>query len=594
MRWLYVCGWLALIVSVGCTRDASQDSTLILRFDQESGRSQKTFAASIEPTSVAHGLSLSTKPSWSTIIPSTLADINCYMVFLGADTPGLQESSCTNENNEKIMSFGVMAGLFSRESSAALSVRSGPQRRIYIVGLKMVSGSSCETMTGTELTFSNYSNPYLLATKTVDLAPGDVTVDLTMSAQFTSSTKLNECTFLKGGPAVVGIKLASAYSHVCALSPSGAVKCWGLNTYGQLGLGHVSNIGDGVGEMGTNLSTVSLGGLAKQIAVGAQHSCALLNNGSVKCWGNAADGQLGYGDTNNRGDDAGEMGVSLPTVDLGTGRTAVELVAGNYFNCALLDNATVKCWGTNTDGMLGLGDLVNRGGEPTSMGDNLPALSFAGGLTPVHIAAGVNNACAIMSDGSLQCWGAGANGAIGDGSSSNRSVPTPVSGLGAGSGVVKVEIGYQSVCALLNTGGIKCWGDAQSGEAGDGTSGGGNYKLTPVVVSGIHNAIDLSLGNDHACAILADGLVRCWGANTNGGLGVDDSVIRTTPTQVLNISGATHLATGQYNTCAVLAGARVKCWGASLYGELGLEMTGVLGNSAGSMSALPDVNLGSF
>ncbi len=113
-----------------------------------------------------------------------------------------------------------------------------------------------------------------------------------------------------------------------------------------------------------------------KIAAGIYHTAAILDNGSVKCWGRNSYGQLGYGDTNHRGDGAGEMGSNLPTVDLGTGRTAVQIAAGGYFTVALLDNGTIKCWGLNNYGQLGYGDTNNRGDNAGEMGDNLQPVSL--------------------------------------------------------------------------------------------------------------------------------------------------------------------------------------------------------------------------
>ena len=147
-------------------------------------------------------------------------------------------------------------------------------------------------------------------------------------------------------------------------------------------------IGDGSNEMGNNLIAIELGTdgytgerrTATAIAAGKYHNCAILDNSSIKCWGANATGQLGLGDSNNRGDLdstlASEMGDNLPSVDLGTGRTARGITAGDNQTCAILDNASIKCWGSNTAGELGLGDTNNRGDSSGEMGDNLPAISL--------------------------------------------------------------------------------------------------------------------------------------------------------------------------------------------------------------------------
>jgi alpha-tubulin suppressor-like RCC1 family protein len=164
------------------------------------------------------------------------------------------------------------------------------------------------------------------------------------------------------------------------LLDTSGVKCWGHNLYGQLGQGNTDFLGDDPGETGDAVPVVDIGTGLKAIAVatGARQTCVHLQSHNVKCWGWNDYGQLGLGDVATRGDAPGEMGDALPLVDLGTGRTVVELAAGSFFECARLDDGEIKCWGRNDSGQLGLGDTNNRGDGPGEMGDSLPALN----LTP--------------------------------------------------------------------------------------------------------------------------------------------------------------------------------------------------------------------
>ena len=184
--------------------------------------------------------------------------------------------------------------------------------------------------------------------------------------------------------------IATGITHICALLDDDSVKCWGGNYNGQLGLGDTNSRGDESNEMGDNLPTVNLGTgrTAKAIATGGYHTCALLDDDSVKCWGGNYNGQLGLGDTNSRGDESNEMGDNLPAVNLGTGRTAKAIATGGYHTCALLDDDSVKCWGGNYNGQLGLGDMNSRGDESNEMGDNLPAVNLGTGRTAKAIATG--------------------------------------------------------------------------------------------------------------------------------------------------------------------------------------------------------------
>ena len=210
-------------------------------------------------------------------------------------------------------------------------------------------------------------------------------------------------------------------NHTCARLDNGSVKCWGSGVYGQLGYG-ASGDRAIVGDEAVNLGS---GRTAVEIAAGLNHTCARLDNGSVKCWGRNLYGQLGIGqfgvaEAANRGDDPNEMGDQLPAVSLGTGRTAVEIVVGGDYTCARLDNGSVKCWGLNNLGQLGLGDKANRGGQPDEMGDNLPAVSLGTGRTAVEIVAGDYHICARLDNGGLKCWGYNSDGQLGLGDTANR------------------------------------------------------------------------------------------------------------------------------------------------------------------------------
>jgi len=213
--------------------------------------------------------------------------------------------------------------------------------------------------------------------------------------------------------------VATNGNGACALLDDGTIKCWGSNSNGQAGYGHgQGQIGREPGEMGDNLPVVDLGTgkTATDIAVGDEFTCALLNDSTIKCWGRNTSGQLGYGHTDRLGDDPGEMGDNLPVVDLGTGKTATAISSGGNKTCALLDDSTVKCWGLNTFGELGYGDTSNRGDNPGEMGDNLPVVDLGTGKTATAISTGQHGSCALLNDGTLKCWGNSGWGQLGQGS----------------------------------------------------------------------------------------------------------------------------------------------------------------------------------
>ncbi len=262
--------------------------------------------------------------------------------------------------------------------------------------------------------------------------------------------------------------------HSCALLQGGSVKCWGHNALGQLGLGDGKGRGDGypvgVSEMGANLPAVDLGGIATAIALGLYHSCALLQGGAVKCWGNNANGQLGQGDTNARGQSPNQLGSNLAPIDLGA--PAVAVAPGYYHTCALLQDGAVKCWGSNYYSQLGLGDTDDRGDQPGEMGSNLPAVDL--GASAVAIGAGGVHNCALLVGGSVKCWGSNEDGRLGLGDLNSRGdVPNemgtnlPDVDLGAVN-VMKLFVGIGHQCVKLDTGLCKCWGFNASGQLGLG------------------------------------------------------------------------------------------------------------------------------
>ncbi|MCB1214114.1 MAG: S8 family serine peptidase [Deltaproteobacteria bacterium] len=176
--------------------------------------------------------------------------------------------------------------------------------------------------------------------------------------------------------------LSLGSSHSCYILEKDMVKCWGYNSNGQLGLGDTEDRGDDPNEMGFNLTGSGFGftfyDLVQKVALGASHSCVLSHEGKVKCWGRNTEGQLGLGYNDFLGDDPNEMGFNLPEVDLGfaSNDPVKSIVAGASYTCALSAQGRVKCWGRNDYGQLGLGDTEARGDDPNEMGTNLPELDI--------------------------------------------------------------------------------------------------------------------------------------------------------------------------------------------------------------------------
>ncbi len=263
-----------------------------------------------------------------------------------------------------------------------------------------------------------------------------------------------------------GPELTAGFNHTCARLDDGSVKCWGSNVNGQLGLGDTQTRGDGPGEMGATLPVVNLGPgrTAMQLTAGFNHTCARLDDGALKCWGFNSSAQLGLGDIQNRGDGPGEMGATLPAVDLGPGRTALQLTAGAQHTCARLDDGSVKCWGFSL-GSLGLGEIQTRGDGPGEMGATLPAVDLEPGRTAMQLTAGSAHTCARLDDGSVKCWGLNNRGQLGLGDTQSRGdgpgemgATLPAVNLGPGRTALQLTAGDAHTCARLDDGSVKCWG----------------------------------------------------------------------------------------------------------------------------------------
>ncbi len=410
--------------------------------------------------------------------------------------------------------------------------------------------------------------------------------------------------------------ISAGLVHSCALLNRGGLKCWGGNTFGQLGLGDTNNRGDRGSEMGSLLPAVKLGTgrVAVAVAAGNEHTCALLSDGGVKCWGRNNYGQLGFNDVanaNNWGDGPNEMGDDLPDVELGTNRTALSISAGEAHTCAVLDNFSIKCWGRNSHGQLGLGDADHRGDSVDEMGDALPEVSLGSGRTALAVRAGAFHTCALLDDNSVKCWGRNTDGELGQGDASWRGDGSDEMGdnllavnLGTGLSVRSLEVDGGHACVILNTGALKCWGANAQGELGYGDANNWGTSITEMgdnlssVKLGTGRTVKaVVVGDYHSCALLDDDTVKCWGGNSSGQLGLGDTDNRgddigemasLSEVELGNVSETERLTVvalmaGEAHTCALFAGETLKCWGANASGQLGLGYTTVRGDDTAEM-----------
>ena len=244
-----------------------------------------------------------------------------------------------------------------------------------------------------------------------------------------------------------------------------------------------------------------------QLDASGLHTCAILDNGSLMCWGLNNRGQVGDGTTTN---------AHTPVlVDLGSGITATEVVNGYRHTCATLSNGSLMCWGENSYGQLGNGQQTQTQTTPVWV-------DLGVGRTATRIAADYGKTCAIADNSSLYCWGSNNHGALGYGDQLLTTQTTPGWVDLGGNGAVAVDVGDMNVCSILNNGSLYCWGSDAYGQLGRGgpfhSSGPQANEYAPLWVDlgAGRTAAQISLGDQHMCAIYDNGSLYCWGHNSGG------------------------------------------------------------------------------
>ena len=360
------------------------------------------------------------------------------------------------------------------------------------------------------------------------------------------------------------LSLVTGEWNTCALDSNQNVFCWGRNGNGQIGNGQTGTSGCGTsGHKCKDIPTATndLGSDVISLAFGHQHACGLLDTGAVKCWGRNNAGQLGT---------SGGDKDTPQTINLGSGRTATSIYAGGHYTCAILDDASVKCWGENGNGQLGIGSNSNAN-TPTTIN------TLGSGRTAISLATAMSAVCALLDDGSVKCWGASANGQLGNGGTSSNLKSPPASAINLGTGRTAKAItgGESHFCAILDDDSIKCWGNGFNGKLGTGTT---SHRSTPTSTSGSfatgRYAVAIDAGYDHTCAILDNGQLTCWGSDSDGQLGNGattgtKSSIQSTTVTLGSGRTAISLSAGGEHTCAQLDNGQLKCWGNRADGQVG-------------------------
>ena len=347
-----------------------------------------------------------------------------------------------------------------------------------------------------------------------------------------------------GAAAQAATTSAGGYQTCAIGEPAGAMHCWGAGNVGQLGDNYSSHRAAPVAVV-TPITRWS------SVASGENHSCGIVGNGAVYCWGYNNFGQLGDGTLVSR---------AVPVAVVGLGSGARQLALGTDHSCALMQTGRVNCWGNGANGRLGSGQVANQ-----STPSEVLTLTDA-----VAVGAGQGHTCATLADGTMKCWGLNGNGQLGDGTTTNRTTPVFVS---IGVPVAAIAVASLHTCARSSDGAALCWGRNNIGQLGDGTL---VQRLMPVGVSGLSAGVAaLVAGGHHTCAQTGSSSLKCWGYNATGQLGNGTLVNASVPVDVISLAAPVgEIAAGAYHTCARSGGGnRVRCWGDALYGRIAVGNT---------------------
>lgn len=310
-------------------------------------------------------------------------------------------------------------------------------------------------------------------------------------------------------PTDIGIAVSdldAGFSHTCAVQEGGDVLCWGSNTDGQLGVDPGNST-----KLASPTKVPGLAG-ATSVCAGVSHSCAVLADGTIRCWGDNVWGQLG-----NASNTSSFVPVQVSGISEGR-----DISCGAQHTCVVLTNGFARCWGANVQ--LGVPGAGGQLGDGTTTSSSVPVsvLSFA---QAQGLSVGGAHACATEL-GQLRCWGINDDGQLGDGTTDDRSSPTTI----AFSDTLSVGAGERHTCAA-SAGQVACWGANDSNQLGSA----GGTSLSPIPVGSLGGAQRVVAGGGHTCALRTDGSVVCWGLNASGQLGNGSTTSAVTPVPVVGL-----------------------------------------------------------
>jgi alpha-tubulin suppressor-like RCC1 family protein len=364
-------------------------------------------------------------------------------------------------------------------------------------------------------------------------------------------------------------EVSAGGTHTCALLVDGRVRCWGDNSFNQLGYQNRLPVGDD--EFPSGAGDVNVGGPVTQIAAGESHTCALLDTRAVRCWGFAGAAALGYGRSP-------ELNEPAAYGDVTVGGDVTQIDVGLRHSCAVLATGKVRCWGENESGELGYAGRLPVGDDevPASAGD----VEVGGSVRQISL--GAAHTCALLESGTVRCWGSNSRGQLGYPHTWNvgdDEAPTSAGDVQVGAPVVQVTAGDAHTCALLAGGTVRCWGFAGSGRLGYTNPQNIGDDEHPAVAGDVAvggTVVEISAGAEHTCARLQGGAVRCWGSGVTAALGygnrtsIGDDELPSSAGDV-DVGGVvSRISAGSRHTCALLTTGFVRCWGALAFNAMGL------------------------
>lgn len=466
---------------------------------------------------------------------------NASQVFVTGDDYQGYHTSCTIQSNGTSYCWGINSARQFGTISVSLSNTKilNPNFASSITSLSLSPINTCAVVSGVLKCWgSDYYANFARTGHRYNLKPIDAALPLTVSqisiggyrsscaviagaakcwgnnsngqlgnSTYTSSSTPVTVTGLSSGITKVSMsgQGGDGNSHACALTSSGALYCWGSNGYGQLGDGTTTT-------RNSPYQVFSSGVIDFEVAYG-NHTCAIMTGGALKCWGRNDYGQLGDGTTT-------QSTIPVNTSGLSSGVTLV--TASRTHTCAIVSGG-LKCWGTNVKGELGQGSTGPAQLIPIDVPGMTSGVSFASATGLINS----EKTCAVVN-GSAKCWGYGYGGALGDGTALDRYSPTQVTGLT--SGVSKVKVNDTEACALMSNGSLKCWGTNSNGEVGSGNL---NQYNSPTSVIGFSSGVvDFDLGYYNACVLTVGNGVKCWGNNYEGILGLGYSTETELPIDI--------------------------------------------------------------